>query len=46
MKFKLEIWHDANDYQETEIEAINSFYALKFAREMYPKSLKINVKKI
>jgi hypothetical protein len=46
MKFKIEIWHSTTDYQEIEIEAIDSFYALKYAREMYPKSLKINVKTI
>jgi hypothetical protein len=46
MKFKLEIWHAANDYQEVEIEAIDAFYALKYAKENYPKTLKINIKKL
>lgn len=46
MKFKLEIWHSTTEYQEVEIEAIDAFYATKFATQMYPTATKINVKKL
>jgi hypothetical protein len=46
MKFKIEIWHAFNDYQETEIEAIDAVYALKFAKQMYTTATKINVTQI
>jgi len=46
MKFKLEIWYSVNDYQETEIEAIDAYYATKIAAQMFSKAIKINVKQI
>jgi hypothetical protein len=46
MKFKLEIWHAKNDYEQIEIEAIDAFYALKFAKQMYTTATKINVTKL
>ena len=46
MKFKLEIWHSTTEFEEIEIEAIDAIYATKFATQMYPKAVKINVKKV
>jgi hypothetical protein len=46
MKFKLEIWHSTNEYQETEIEAIDAYYATKIATQMFPNAIKINVQQI
>lgn len=46
MKFKIEIWHSTNEYQEIEIEAIDALYATKYAYQMYPTATKINIKKV
>jgi len=46
MKFKIEIWHSTNEYQEIEIEALDAFYATKYAKEMYPTANKINIKQV
>ena len=46
MSFKIEIWHAANDFEQIIIKSIDTFAALKFAKETYPNALKINIKKI
>lgn len=46
MKFKIEIWHSTTEFEVIEIEAIDAFYATKYAYQMYPKATKINIKKL
>lgn len=46
MKFKIEIWHSTTEFETIEINAIDAYYATKIVTQMYPKSIKINVKKV
>ena len=46
MKFKIEIWHSKTEFETIEIKAIDGYYATKIVTEMYPKAVKINVKKL
>lgn len=46
MKFKLEIWHSTTEFETIEIEAIDTLYTTKFAKQMYPKTIKINIKQL